>query len=130
MAVCQTREHLLDRLGYLTDNPAIGPLLEEYYWRPGNSITHDATLTGLTGEGLSGRSLARVCNMSVEDACEGERERMRAATETHVTASEGRSLDATIRVVHGAETVADNSDSNERMCADFERWVEARYPTR
>jgi hypothetical protein len=68
MAVYQTRASLLDRVGYLTDNPAIGPLLEEHYWRPGNSVTHDATLVSLTGEGLSARALADACNLSAEDA--------------------------------------------------------------
>ncbi len=129
MAVYQTREHLLDRLGSLTDNPAIGPLLEEHYWQPGNSVTHDATLVSLTGEGLSGRSLAAVCDRSVEDAWTTARESIRAAAAHDGPSRDGASLDATIRVVHGAEVVADNGDSDERMCADFERWVEARYPT-
>jgi oligoendopeptidase F len=131
MAVCQTRAHLLDRLGHLTDNPAVGPLLDEHYWRPGNSLTHDATLASLTGAGLSGDALAETCNMSVDDACAAERVRMRAAAgRPQVRTSPGGGLDATIRVVHGAEVIADNLDSDERMCDAFEHWVEAHYPAR
>ncbi len=128
MAVYQTRDHLQRRLGYLTDNPAIGPLLDEHYWRPGNSVTHDATLTSLTGEGLSGRALAAACDLSVEDAVTASRESIRAAAARALPSHEHAGLDATIRIVHGAEVVADNSDSDERMCADFGRWVDARYP--
>ncbi len=126
MAVSQTRDHLLGRVGYLADNPAIGPLLEEHYWRPGNSVTHDATLMSLTGERLSGRSLADACNLSVEAASAAARESIRAASDRRST--DGTTLDATIRVVHGAEVVAANDESDERMCADFEQWIEARYP--
>ena len=129
MAVYQTRDHLLGRLGYLTDNPAVGPLLEEHYWRRGNSVTHDETLASLTGERLSGRSLAAACGASVETALAASRESIRAAAARGTTSRDEGTLDATIRILHGAEVVADNSHSDERMCADFERWVEARYPT-
>jgi hypothetical protein len=130
MAVCQTRDSLLGRLGYLTDNPAVGPLLEEHYWRPGNSITHDATLLSLTGEGLSARSLADACNQSAEDAWTAAHESIRAAAARGTPSEPGRSLDAAIRIVHGTEVLADNSDSDERMCARFEHWIDARYPRR
>ena len=126
MAVYQTRDHLLGRVGYLTDNPAIGPLLDEHYWRPGNSVTHDATLVSLTGERLSGRSLAAACNLSVEAASAAARERIRAASDRR--SPDGGTLDAAIRIVHGAEVVAGNDDSDERMCGDFERWIATRYP--
>jgi oligoendopeptidase F len=124
MAVYQTRDHLLSRVGYLTDNPAIGPLLEEHYWRPGNSVTHDATLVSLTGERLSGRSLAAACDLSVEAACAAARESIRAAASHDRPSPDGPMLDATIRVVHGADVVAENGDSDGRMCADFERWID------
>ena len=35
----------------------------------------------------------------------------------------GDALDAHIRVVHGAELIADNSESEARMLADFEAWI-------
>src|SRR5437868_15299153 len=68
MAVYQTRAFFLRQYGYLTDNPAIGPLLSRHYWEPGNSIDHDAMLRNLTGEGFSARYLADECNRSVEVA--------------------------------------------------------------
>jgi len=125
MAVYQTRGHLLQRLGHLTDNPAVGPLLDEHYWRPGNSITHDDSLRSLTGAPLSARALAEACNRSPEDAWRVTSESIRAAASR--APLDGGSLDAAIRVVHGAETIADNRDSDDRMCADFESWIAARY---
>ena len=127
MGVHQTRAALLDRLGYLTDNPAVGPLLAEHYWGPGNSVDHSATLRSLTGEGLHARALAAACNQTVETAWHEAEESMRAA-ESRVYPDGPARLDATIRVVHGAEVIADNSGSEETMSEVFERWVEERYP--
>jgi oligoendopeptidase F len=127
MAVYQTRDHLLRRLGHLTDNPAVGPLLDEHYWRPGNSATHDESLRSLTGEPLSARALADACNRSPEAAWAGALEGIRTSADRG-PAPDGSTLGAAIRVVHGAETIADNGDSDERMCVAFEHWIAARYP--
>jgi len=128
MAVYQTRDHLLRRVGHLTDNPAVGPLLEEHYWRPGNSITHDDSLRSLTGEGLSARALAETCNRSPDEAWTAAAGCIRAAA-IRSAPTDGGTLDATIRVVHGTETIADNDDSDEQMCEGFERWIAAHYPS-
>jgi hypothetical protein len=37
-------------------------------------------------------------------------------------------LDAHIRVVHGADVLADSSEGEDAMCARFEAWVRDRYP--
>ncbi len=128
MAVYQTRAWLIERYGYIADNPEVGRLLAEKYWAPGNSLTHDQTLRALTGEGFSGRYLAEACNASAEEAW--------AAAEASVAAARSRvypsdypsGLGADIAVVHGAETIADNSSSEAEMCADFAAWVRAKYP--
>jgi hypothetical protein len=127
MGVHQTRAALLDRLGFLTDNPAVGPLLSEHYWGPGNSVDHSATLRSLTGEGLNARALAAACNQTVEAAW-GEAEASILAAESRAYPAGPARLDATIRIVHGAEVIADNSESEEEMSEVFERWVETSYP--
>lgn len=128
MAVYQTRAFFLRRFGYLTDNPAIGPLLAEHYWAPGNSIDHDATLRRLTGEGFSARYLAEQCNLSNEEAW-AEAQRSMAAAEARGEAQGGLdALDAVIRIVDGDAVLADNAESDDAMCAHFERWVAERYP--
>ncbi len=130
MAVSQTRAHFDAELGYLTDNPAIGPALSTHYWQPGNSVDHDSMLRSLTGDGFSAASLAKECNELAEEAC--------ARAEATIRASEARqypdgvvsSLDAHIRIVHGAELLADSSDGEDVMCDRFEKWVRDHYPTK
>lgn len=122
MAVEQTRAFFLKRDGYLTDNPRIGPDLAAHYWGPGNGMTHDETLRSLTGEGFSAVPLAEACNLSAAEAWQLAQACMVAAQQ-RPAAGEGSPLDAHIRVVHGAELIADNSESETRMLADFEAWI-------
>ena len=127
MAVYQTRAFFLREHGYLTDNPAIGPALARHYWAPGNSVDHDATLRSLTGEGFSARHLADECNRSVDEVWAKAQATMAAAgTRTYPTAVPP-SLDATIRIVHGAEVLADSSAGEDAMCARFEDWVKEHF---
>ncbi|MCX2863889.1 M3 family metallopeptidase [Paucibacter sp. PLA-PC-4] len=127
MAVYQTRAHFLREHGYLADNPAIGPALAEHYWAPGNSIDHDATLRRLTGEGFSARYLAQACNESVDEAWASAQQAMAAASARGEPAAGLPALDATIRIVHGAELLADSSQGEDAMCERFERWVGEHY---
>lgn len=128
MAVYQTRAFFLRTYGYLTDNTAIGPALAQHYWAPGNSVDHDTTLRNLTGEGFSARYLADECNKSIEDVWTEARASMAAASGRDYPGDVAPDLDAHIRVVHGAEVIADSSDGEGPMCDDFEAWVSARYP--
>ncbi|MFM4703117.1 M3 family metallopeptidase [Aeromonas bivalvium] len=122
MAVEQTRAYFLKRDGYLTDNPRIGPDLAAHYWGPGNGMTHDGTLRSLTGEGFSAAPLAEACNRSADEAWQQAQACM-AAAHQRPPAGEGTPLDAQIRVVHGADLIADNRESEARMLADFEAWI-------
>ncbi|MEV3843095.1 M3 family metallopeptidase [Aeromonas veronii] len=126
MAVEQTRAFFLKRDGYLTDNPRIGPDLAAHYWGPGNGMSHDETLRSLTGEGFSAVPLAEACNLSAAEAWQQAQACMVAA-QKRPAAGEGSPLDAHIRVVHGAELIADNSESETRMLADFEAWITRCY---
>ncbi|HEH9417356.1 TPA: peptidase M3 [Aeromonas sobria] len=126
MAVEQTRAYFLGRDGYLTDNPRIGPDLAAHYWGPGNGMSHDETLRSLTGEGFSAVPLAEACNLSAAESWQQAQACM-AAAQQRPAAGEGTPLDAHIRVVHGAELIADNRESETRMLADFEAWITRRY---
>lgn len=128
MAVYQTRSYFLRRYGYLTDNPAIGPMLAQHYWAPGNSLSHDDTLRSLTGEGFSARYLADACNQSVDEAWKQAQQLMEAATQREYPTAYPDSLEAEIRIVHGAEIIAGNGKSDAEMCRQFEDWVGAHYP--
>jgi oligoendopeptidase F len=127
MAVYQTRAYFLHRDGFLTDNSAIGPELATHYWGPGNSVDHDTTLRSLTGEGFSARYLADTCNKSVDEMWGQAQAALTAAATRDYPTNVPATLDAHIRVVHGAELIADSSDGEDAMCERFERWVRERY---
>ncbi|MGO8672086.1 MAG: M3 family metallopeptidase [Capsulimonadaceae bacterium] len=128
MAVSQTRAYLLRRLGYLADNPAVGPLLALHYWGPGNSIDHNATLVNLTSEGFTARYLAEDCNRTVAEAWHEAELSMANSQNREYSSSTPESLDADIRIVHGPEVIADNRQSDAAMCAAFAAWVRDHYP--
>ncbi len=130
MAVYQTRAWFFEEYGYIADNPAVGRLLAEKYWAPGNSQSHDQALRALTGRGFSGRYLAEACEASAEEAWASAEESIAASRPRSGQPDSAAGLDARIAVVHGAETIADNSGSEAKMCADFAAWVRAKYPRR
>lgn len=127
MAVYQTRAYFERTYGYLTDNPAIGPALAQHYWARGNGLTHDQTLVSLTGESFNPRYLADDCNQTPAQAWATAKASMAAAAQRPALTETTMSLDAVIRIVHGAQVLADNSVSDDAMCRDFEAWVGANF---
>ena len=124
MAVEQTRQFFLQRDGYLTDNPAIGPDLAQHYWLPGNSVSHDDTLRSLTGEGFN-RTLWRR-PVTRRWRRRGARRSRRWPPPPRPQPPADFDLEAHIRVVDGETVLADNADGDERMCRDFAAAIEAR----
>lgn len=124
MAAAQTRAYLMNTLGYIVDNPQVGPLLAQHYWAPGNAATLDQTLIALTGEPLNASYLAAECNRSSDDVWEhalaalGRSDQVEASRTPH-------DLNATIAIVHGNERIASNDESLPAMYAAFERWIES-----
>ncbi|MER3382414.1 M3 family metallopeptidase [Pectobacterium aroidearum] len=127
MAVEQTRSYFLQRDGYLTDNPAIGPDLAQHYWLPGNSVSHDDTLRSLTGEGFNPAYLAQACNLTVDEAWQQAQGTMAQAAARPQPAADF-DLSAHIRVVDGSRVLADNAQGDEKMCQDFAAFIEREYP--
>jgi oligoendopeptidase F len=125
MAVYQTRNWFLQEFGYITDNPQVGGLVSQHYWAPGNSVSHNDTLVSLTGENFTGRYLAAECNRTAAQAWEEAQAAMSAALQR--TRPPINSLDASIRVVHGDEVLADNSESDGAMFTAFEGWIDGHY---
>jgi hypothetical protein len=125
MAVYQTRAYFTEKFGYLTDNPEIGPLLAQHYWNPGNSVSHDDTIRALTGEGFNAKYLADVCNQTVEQAWDSEKQKI-AALSTRTQAAPA-SLNASIEVVDGAKQLAINTESDSAMCDAFEQFIVEQY---
>jgi hypothetical protein len=123
MAAAQTRAYLTRTLGYIVDNPAVGPLLARHCWASGNSVTLDQTLQSLTGEGLTASYLAAECNRSPQEAWTLAQEAF-AQSEGASSPANAGDLDASISIVHGAERIATNEESLPAMYAAFETWIE------
>ncbi|MDR1990442.1 MAG: M3 family metallopeptidase [Acidobacteriaceae bacterium] len=123
MAVHQTRAYLLDRDGYLADNPRIGADLAARYWAPGNAVPFDETVNALTGHSLSPDALVGICNLTIDDAV--ARARIDAARGASQPMAESDiNLEATVRVVHGHETIATTERGGVNgLCDRFETWI-------
>lgn len=122
MAAAQTRAYLTQSLGYIVDNPAVGPLLAEHYWAPGNSATLDQTLIALTGQPLNSSYLAAECNRSADEAWQLNQDVFRRS-EQATPSKQGGDLDASISIVHGAQRIASNDESLSALYAQFEAWA-------
>jgi len=125
MAVYQTRAYFTRTLGYLTDNPEIGPLLAKHYWNQGNHLTHNQTIESLTGEGFNAKYLADACNLSAENAWEIEQQKIAALSSRK--RSEVAPLNARIKVVDGDTVLSDNSLSDEDLFSQFETYIGKEY---
>jgi oligoendopeptidase F len=125
MAVYQTRSHFMEQFGHLTDNPEIGPLMTRHYWSPGNSVSHDATIRNLTGEGFNAKYLANMCNLSVEETWNQELLRIENMNDREQAPI--KSLQAKIKIVDGDTVLASNDESDDMMCSQFESYIESKY---
>ena len=125
MAASQTRAYLTRTLGYIVDNPEVGPLLVKHCWSAGNSLTLDQTLRNMTGEGLTSAYLADECNRSPQEAWALAQEAIERTDRALAAQAEaGGDLDASISIVHGAQCIATNEESLPVMYATFEAWIE------
>ncbi len=129
MAVEQTRAFFLARDGHLVDNPRIGPELRAAYWQPGNSRGFAELVAALTGAPPAVGHLARAVKRSADEAA--HEARVRLARLARVPERSGLvDLDATLRVQHGTQVVADTGGPAsggrfEECAARFEEWIGA-----
>jgi hypothetical protein len=130
MAVWQTREYFQEHDGHLVDNPRIGPDLRDTYWKPGNSKSFDKFVREMTGKPLSAEALAGHANLSADESVAIAR--AAAAREPSIQRHEGPvALDATLRVMHGRETVAESTNGDFAGCSRaFASWVDGQAAAR
>jgi Peptidase family M3 len=131
MGVYQTRAFFLKRDGHLVDNKNIGPAMREAYWKPGNSQTCTALIEGLTGAPLSADSFAEHLNKDTEAAVKIAKASFEA--EKDIPQREGAvELDASIRVCHGNETIANLAPGGNfaDFSAKFSAWIDSLVASR
>jgi Zn-dependent oligopeptidase len=125
IAVAQARSYFLVRDGHLVDNPRIGPELAKVWWQPGNSVTFAAFVRKLTGQELSAGPLAARLNQTAEQR-KAEAHASVAKLADIPRASDAIDLDARIRVVHGAESVAEYRGDFSKFSTEFADWIDTQ----
>lgn len=135
MCVHQTRAFILERDGYIVDNPKVGPTLASAYWKHGNDQPFLKLIHDCTGKELSGESWVCVLKKGKEEHLRKEREEYEKSlsetqTPTGVSGENkelGPDLKMTIRFVDGDLLIADSSEGGVvKACEDFEAYVMKR----
>jgi Zn-dependent oligopeptidase len=125
MAVHQTRAFFRGRDGHLVDNPRIGPELARTWWQPGNSVKFAEFVERLTARPLSANDFAQRVNRSVGEAQRDAKASLDRLGD--VPQFSGRvALDATIRVMHGNETLAELDSDFAAFSDQFARWIDSQ----
>ncbi len=128
MAVHQTRKYFFEKYGYITDNPAIGPELENGYWKWGYSEPFFELVKRLTGKPFSADALVAHATRSADDAI-AEAHRLRDEAKKREAPPSSVKLDATIEVIHGREHIASFSNGDfSKANENFKQWVVSHYP--
>jgi hypothetical protein len=137
MAVHQTRAFFLNKFkdqGGIVDNPAIGPELEQNYWRLGSGDPGFlAMVENLTGAPLSHDAWVDSLGKTVADLIAEEKAEYEKAVAAGSATANDSSVDLGMRAlfVHGDDTIADSaSETNGYLgaCATFKRWVNDKWP--
>ncbi len=127
MAVQQTRKYFMEKYGYISDNPNIGPELENGYWKFGNSERFFDLVERLTGKPLTGDALIAEANRTVAEAIAEEKrlvEHSHKSTETKTP-----NLEADIKVIHGNEKITEFTNGDfSKANEEFKQWVVKHYP--
>jgi hypothetical protein len=124
MAVQQTRAFFRERDGHLVDNARIGPELARTWWRPGNSVRFAEFIERLTKRPLSADAYAQRVNRGVDAARRDARRAIDRMGDVPEFAGEV-ALDATIRVMHGNDTVAVLEGDFAAFSERFAGWIDA-----
>jgi oligoendopeptidase F len=129
MAVHQTRQYFFEKYGYITDNPAIGPELENGYWKWGYSVPFFELVKRLTGKPFSADALVAYATRTTEAAI-AQAHMLLDAAKARAQAQPKTTLDASISVVHGREKITSFSNGDfSRANEAFKHWVLERYPS-
>lgn len=131
MGVHQTREFFIQKDGFISDNPEVGPTITEAYWQPGNSEPFLGLVENLTGSPLTGNAWVNELKQSVDDVLKEEKVNYdkKLAECAEDTSSKDIDLDMRIRIVDGDNVLADTAEDGSFLatCKVFEKYVQNRY---
>ncbi|MDP8206257.1 MAG: M3 family metallopeptidase [Candidatus Electryonea clarkiae] len=123
MAVYQTRAFFLERDGFITDNPKIGPDLAEIYWKPGNSKNFLQLVEELTGEPFSADATIELVNQPLEEVFEDAEKSVQRVNKSQPY-QDKVNLDAIITMAHGDVKIASTENSSfEDVAEIYGNWL-------
>lgn len=123
LALAQWRDYFYKKYGYIVDNPHVGKEMSAV-WKLGSSKTFPEFVKIATGKKLSSKSYIDVVTMSVSAKLTLAKKRIdRMKTVKEYT--KPVNLNASIRMVHGKQVIADNKKSFEDMAARYGKWLKS-----
>mmetsp|Transcript_25377 Transcript_25377/g.70623 ORF Transcript_25377/g.70623 Transcript_25377/m.70623 type:complete len:640 (+) Transcript_25377:65-1984(+) len=131
MSVHQTRDYFLRTHGSIVDNPKVGEVLTDGYWRCGNAEMFFDLVERLTGKPLTGDAWVKVLEESIESRMESEK----AAYESAVAKPNPREggevdLGMRMRLADGDELIAESGGPSGtgflEACELFRKYVAKR----
>jgi hypothetical protein len=140
MSVHQTRAYFMEKYGYLTDNPNIGPELTKHYWQCGNSEMFLDLVKNLTGKPLTADAWVAELAVGVDAKVASERK----LYEDMLLGKDGRGrleknadidrvLDMRLMCSDGDKLLSDSGAPADGACAvteaaaKFEQYVREKY---
>jgi len=128
MSVQQTRAHFLSKYGRIVDNPAVGAVLSESYWKPGNSAMFLDLVERLTEQPLSGDAWVCKLKEAIPETLKRERADYEEAVQTGPAVTGELDLGMRMRIVDGDEVITDSKEEGSFLAAaiKFERYVKRR----
>ena len=127
MAVASTRAHFRAKYGHLVDNPAVGRDLAEIYWRPGNSRSFLDLVRAMTGRPFSADALVDDVSRPVDATVAHARDLVRGL-DAIPEAKGAVDLELRLRIIHGHETVVEETRDALGAARKFGEWVGSRWP--
>lgn len=124
LALAQWRTYFYERDGYIVDNPKVGKGLAAV-WRLGFSKTFPEMVKIATGKKLAAKSYVDAATLSVPKRITLMRKRIERMEKVKKYIHP-INLNATIRMVHGKEVIADSKKGFEKMAEKYAQWLNTK----
>jgi Zn-dependent oligopeptidase len=124
LALSQWREYFYKKYGYIVDNKNVGKEMTRV-WALGSSKTFKEFVKLATGKNLTPDAFIKNVMMSVPEKLKLAKARLKKMEQ--VKKFSGKiNLNATIRMVHGKQVVADNSKGFENMAEKYSQFLSSQ----
>lgn len=124
LAVAQWRDYFYKKYGYIVDNKRVGKELKKM-WAYGSALSFPECVKLATGKKLSPQAYLKGCTASLPLRLKKARQKVERLKK--VKPHRGPiELGATIKMVHGKQTIATNKTSFAAMCKKYAAWLKTQ----